>query len=426
LIYFWSLLVGVFGGVIVGLLPSISPAVGFLILLPLISIDPVSIVILAITINIGAQFFGSQAVLYYRLPGETSSYPTLMEAKNFRSSHQIYQAVQVTTIGSLVATIISSLIFGVILLSGVFQNLLLPIIVKAMIYLILLMLIVFVPLNKILVNVTAFVIVIFIANYSEVSAYSQGFLPIYYINEMLSLIILFSMQLVWHRHMLTYEGAKVQTSKDFLSGWSRWKSLYLKYSALGLIGGLIPAVGATLSSYAGYLLESYKKKSEPLRKIAAAETANNSATVSSWLPLLVFGVPITATEILLLDFFQQNGMSLKSLVEFNNVTILILMIVFAGILFSIIALTTNQFFYLSVAKFLCDVRFALLIVTFGVTSLAISQSLSLSVVLTHLAIFIPLSWIMSKTTENYLLITVGFLLSNEMFFTFMQTYQIYL
>ena len=105
--YICAMLMGLIGGIFVGLMPSITPTLGFLLLLPLVSNDPVSLLIFAMTVCIGSQFFGSQAAFYYRMPGETSSFPVLMESKNFDTPKKIYQAVEITAHGSLFATVLA-------------------------------------------------------------------------------------------------------------------------------------------------------------------------------------------------------------------------------------------------------------------------------------------------------------------------------
>jgi TctA family transporter len=52
---------------------------------------------------------------------------------------------------------------------------------------------------------------------------------------------------------------------------------------------------------------------------AYAGTSNNSAVVANWLPLLVFGMPITSIEIVFLQHFNQYGFSIQSLLKIELV-----------------------------------------------------------------------------------------------------------
>ena len=106
---------GFVAGVISGLLPSIGPSMAFILFLPLVSLDPTHILIYAIMIGMGSQFFGSQAVFYYRLPGEASSLPVLLEMSNLKTADDIRHAVNVTVIGSLISSLIGLLVFWMVL-----------------------------------------------------------------------------------------------------------------------------------------------------------------------------------------------------------------------------------------------------------------------------------------------------------------------
>ena len=50
---------------------------------------------------------------------------------------------------------------------------------------------------------------------------------------------------------------------------------------------------------------------------------------------------------------------------------------------------------------------------------------SLSFIVTHLLIFIPVSWLISKLEINMLALVIGLLLVKDIFFTFLQVIQIY-
>ena len=89
-----------------------------------------------------------------------------------------------------------------------------------------------------------------------------------------------------------------------LMGWSdgfrdalqhRW--LILRGSLIGVIGGMIPAVGATASTWVayGHAARSAKDRSRfghgDVRGIAAAEGANNATVVADLVPTMLFSVP---------------------------------------------------------------------------------------------------------------------------------------
>jgi len=421
--YVWAMLIGIVGGVFVGLVPSITPVLGFLILLPLISNDPVSLLILAMTLCIGSQFFGSQAAFYYRMAGETSSYPVLMEIKNFNTPEKIHQAIDITTRGSLVATAMALSLLMLLLTTGLLNQIILPIVVKAVMFVFILIIALFYPFKTFLYNLFGFASTVAIGNYSDIAVNISSSLPVYYFDPLYSLIILFAMFMLWDRTKIeNFNTDDIKKSKHFL--WKHWINKFLGHGILGLFCGLVPTVGATLSSYSSYAIEKFRGKSS-MERVAASETANNSAIITGWVPLLAFGVPITATEIVFLQHFNQHGLQLQSLLAPQSAFIFLSLCMFAGLIYYYLALRTNQAFYKGLSKILLDIRTAILIVLFCVLSYAVMNKLAWEVVLVHLLVLIPVSWAFHRLSINLLSITVGLLMSNQIFFTLMQLYQIY-
>lgn len=421
--YIWAMLVGIVSGILTGLLPTMTPSLGFLLFLPLIYNDPVSLMIFALTIGIGAQFFGSQAVFYYRIAGETSSYPVLIESKNFNTPKKIYEAIEVTTYGSLIATVLSLILLIILLPSGILNYVVLPIYIKAIIFVVVVSIALLYPLNRFLSNFFALLIMCFFANYSDIVTKISPNIPIYYFDSLYSLIIIFSVTLFLNRASIgNVQLATKKKLKKFL--WTRWTKKIIGYSTLGMFCGLIPQIGSTISSYMSYGIEKLRKKS-PLDRIAASETANNSAIITNWIPLLIFGVPITSIEIIFLQYFNLRGLKLQSLLNSQTILIFSLLGITAGIIYFYIALKTNRMFYQKLGKLVSDIKFLILLIAVSLISYAAANNFSWEIVIAHLLVFLPIGWLFHKLSSNLLVVTVGLLLSQQIFFTLMQLYQIY-
>ena len=80
------------------------------------------------------------------------------------------------------------------------------------------------------------------------------------------------------------------------------------FSVVGFFTGMIPGLTTILSSTLSYNIMCYFTK-DPVKRIVASETGNNAGAFSCLLPLMVFGIPITSSEALLLYFMEQNGFS---------------------------------------------------------------------------------------------------------------------
>ena len=133
---------GLIGGVLTGIMPGIGIMLGFLLFLPLIAIDPLCVLLYALVLKVGSQFFGSMAVLYLKIPGESSSFPVLLELKNLKSE-DIYKAVMLTNFGSLVASIFSTLVLFWFIQSPWAKNIYFPIELKSAVFLLLILIALF-------------------------------------------------------------------------------------------------------------------------------------------------------------------------------------------------------------------------------------------------------------------------------------------
>ena len=86
-------------------------------------------------------------------------------------------------------------------------------------------------------------------------------------------------------------------------------------SVLGFFVGVLPGAGATIASFLAYGMErnlaSVKEKLRfgkgSLRGLAAPETANNAASTGSFVPLLTFGIPGSATTAIMLGALLSYG-----------------------------------------------------------------------------------------------------------------------
>jgi putative tricarboxylic transport membrane protein len=420
-----ALCLGIPIGILAGLLPSVTPAMALLIFIAMIHLDPVSLIIFAITIGIGSQFFGNIAVLYYRFPGETSSFPTMLESNNFKTASQIKQVIAITTRGSFVASVLATLMLIFLVSSGVLSDLRVPISAKGVVYVVILLMVLISPIHKILSNFFILLLMMAVGNYSMVTRLSDGWLPVYHIEEMLGLIIIFTMQMIWKRFKIT-DFIEIKSSSHTTASllWRPWITKYLAYAVLGWFGGLIPQAGATISAYTAYFVEKLRAATS-INRVAAAETANNSAIISAWAPFLLFGIPITASEIILLDYFAVSGLDFKKLLLAESLWIIGICLIVASIIFAFIASIANDIFYQFIGKILSTIWFPIVVMIIAVGGFVLVANISWHALAIHLAIFVPLSWLLRNSPGLILIATVGLILSSQMIFTFIQLYQIY-
>jgi len=413
--------VGIISGVLTGLAPGIPILLGYFLFLPIIDPTPLPLLCYAMVALMGTQFFGSQAALYYRIPGESSSFPILFELKNFKTPGEIYQAVQTTTYGSLVASLFASGILTLTLMAGLLQGLTLPILAKFAIFVFLIVVSITSD-RRWIINTLTIVFCSFISFYEDLAPYVGT--PTYYFNSLLALIIIVSMQMTFKDpEEINYDLVDKTDKQPFPI--RKWIGPFSIYSLLGSLFGFVPQLGASLSSYCCYLYQKFRGHS-PLARVAASETANNSAIITAWLPLLVFGIPITATEVFFVQYFNQLGFGFEFMKETSNQLTLLGVLVLATFTFSALALTTNKYFYNWIELILTTRWFGVIIATISISMFFYANSYTFQYILVHLAVFLPISYIVAKLKVNLLPIVIGFLLTGSILQTGYRVFQIYI
>ena len=131
---------------------------------------------------------------------------------------------------------------------------------------------------------------------------------------------------------------KQDLSFDFKSRWlamwrlPHWWSV-MRGWAVGFVLGLIPG-GAASSSNLAAKLESSRSDSSDMRVLLAAEGANNAASVSVLIPMLLFAVPLLTSEAMILELAQSHGLINATALDFlsGNIVIIVVMLMLINLL----------------------------------------------------------------------------------------------
>ena len=106
-------LIGVLIGMVIGVLPGLGPAATMAILLPLvITVDPISAIIMLAGIYYGAQYGGTITSVLLRLPGEASSVVTVFDGYALAKQGKAGTALGIAAIGSFVGATISIIVLS--------------------------------------------------------------------------------------------------------------------------------------------------------------------------------------------------------------------------------------------------------------------------------------------------------------------------
>ncbi|GLZ34724.1 hypothetical protein Lesp02_69110 [Lentzea sp. NBRC 105346] len=317
-------LLGVTLGMLVGVLPGLGPAATIAILLPITyDLEPAPAIILLAGIFYGAQYGGTITSVLLRLPGEASTVVTVLDGHELARQGRAGSALGIAAVGSFIGGTASIVVLSLVA----------PFVADFALK--------FGPPEYAVLGVIGIFLVATLGNGSLVkgiAAAAAGLLlatvgsdpmvgaprfvfgsdqladgidfvivamGVFGVGE-----ILYNLE---HRHR---ESARVPSFGRAWPTWVEWlqsKWAVLRGAVVGFLLGVLPGGGATMSSLVAYAVEK-RSAADPSRfgrgaieGVAGPETANNAAATSSFIPLLVLGLPANATMAVLFGALTLQG-----------------------------------------------------------------------------------------------------------------------
>ena len=317
--------VGCLVGTLVGVLPGIGPVATVAMLLPLtFYLEPVSGLIMLAGIYYGAQYGGSTTAILVNMPGETSSVVTCIDGHQMARKGRAGAALAVAALGSFFAGCFSTLLIALFSppLAKVGQSFGAPEYFSLMV----LGLIAAVVLaHGSIVKAVAMVLLGLILGLvgtdgntggqrftfgATLLADGIGFVPlaigVFGLGEVIANLI----RPGERRDLLSGKISGLWlTMQEFRQAWPAT----VRGTLIGSILGVLPGGGATLSSFAGYVLEK-KVAKDPSRfgkgaieGVAGPESANNAGAQTSFIPMLTLGIPGNAVMALMIGALTIHG-----------------------------------------------------------------------------------------------------------------------
>jgi putative tricarboxylic transport membrane protein len=315
---FWAFF-GVTAGTLVGVLPGLGPPATIAILLPLsVNLEPATGLIMMAGIYYGAKYGGSTTSILLNIPGEDASVVTTFDGYQMAKQGRAGPALGIAAIGSFVAGTIG--LIGLTFLAPVVAQLA----------------IIFGPPEYAGLMVLGLSLVILLAGSSKTKALISGILG----------FLLSTVGLDLFSGALRFTGGRIELANgiEFVAlsiglfaigevmvnveektGYTlfkvpnRLRELFptkkdLKDSSMaigqgsvvGFFIGALPGAGSTVASFISYsIAKRFSKRPERFGKgaiegVAAPESANNSATAGSFIPLLTLGIPGSASTAVML------------------------------------------------------------------------------------------------------------------------------
>jgi len=320
-----STLYGAVSGLAVGIIPGIAPPhLMSIMFMALFFMSPTEVACFYIGILTVSQYVDAIPAIYFGVPGETSAVPASYEGPKLKAQGYGRQAIRLTAIGRVVACAVSVALISIVLpfiLSNTwfFSN------------------------NTQMVLLGLAVVGIYFSSSSNhwrtvlgmTIGFTLGLVGYNYNFEQRILTfgnpglidgipIICAIMGLYVIPMMLEELKKAfkGTSLKLVEGEEEKSTPILPHlpnmfqsSVLGWITGLVPGMSYVLSSTFTY---NWRKKKEikagryqlgNMPSIVAAETGNTAGAVSTLIPLMVFGIPITWSESIVYNIMVMNNVN---------------------------------------------------------------------------------------------------------------------
>ena len=314
-------ILGSLAGVVVGLIPGIGPAQLLAVAyVALLALDPIQLAVFYIGLITTSQYLDSVPATYFGVPGETSAVPASFEGPRLMAQGLGQQSIRLTAIGRVFASLIA-VILGLALLSIIIQS---TWIFKNNVQLALLMM-----------AMAGVAVTSQCVWWKTLIAMSLGYLigkigfdyttgqdlltfgipqlqdgvPLLAVLMGIYVIPLLLIELMKAIDLKHAVVVQQQTSVDLLP----YLPTIMRSSIMGWFLGLIPGLSYILSATGCYAYEKWQRIKQKLyhpgdmHTIVAAETGNTSGAFSTLIPLMIFGIPITVSEVILYNLMMTNG-----------------------------------------------------------------------------------------------------------------------
>ena len=303
-------LLGVLGGVFAGLVPGIGVFTTLILLYPLLlELTLVQLLILYIPLASISQFIGSVPALYFKIPGESTSFiATEYGHKLFIKGH--YDLIPLTAIGSFVATILSA--FVIFSLPYLYESMFYYFLSTKFVFFLILLTgacLIATSKNNWLVSIAMIMAGMVLGNIGFNASTGKFFGT--FDNDWLSygipmfpfIVALYVLPNIFNLDSSSVNGKTIDNAYvKSVGNIKQYISKMLTGSIIGMVAGFVPIIGKIVGVSAS---RAFYKKSDK-ESVIAAESSNNSSIFTAMIPLFLFGVPITLGEILIYNVAETN------------------------------------------------------------------------------------------------------------------------
>jgi putative tricarboxylic transport membrane protein len=312
-----ALTIGFVIGIIIGLLPGLPAYLATMVILPFVDTLSISqIIVYWLGSQIGSQYFGSVAAILLKIPGEASSMVYISDLDHLTPQQKL-NLIRQCAIGSTVATVLSSLLIFAIYYAGAAAEIISLSSINIKICLLAILLVVMITISDHRWLSAGLLLLGFaLSEKTNQTLPAWVFQLQYYTTDItvfslvmgLLIIPIFLNEIKHRDNGSKWSDVKIQPDRI------QFKEIF-RGTATGGLMGLIPGPSTIMASLFSY---NSSKKNSISQRIISAESANNAATISSLMPFLLVGLPITLSEMFLVDMLQMKLFVIPT--DFLNLT----------------------------------------------------------------------------------------------------------
>ncbi|WP_250543368.1 tripartite tricarboxylate transporter permease, partial [Staphylococcus pseudoxylosus] len=289
-------LIGGFLGTVVGMLPGLGPATAVAVLIPVtFGMEPVSALILMISIYYGAMYGGSRSSILLNTPGDGSAIAATFDGYPMTKKGEAGKALTISAIASLIGGIIA--VIGFIILAKPLSDFALKFGPQEYFLLFLFTLSAIVTLSsgqmvKGFIATSIGLIISTVGVDLQTSIYRFTF-DISHLSEGIDfLVVIIGVYAVaevlynyLNLHALKPPNTDVGSMKLSKEDWKKTRGAMFRQSPIGFLIGVLPGAGGSIAAMLSYSTEKQISKNGKnfgkgqIEGVAAPESSNNAASV---------------------------------------------------------------------------------------------------------------------------------------------------
>jgi putative tricarboxylic transport membrane protein len=424
LFVFWT--IGIVSGIATGILPGFGPLSLVILFYPvLMSTDVLSVMLFYSGMLVAAQYTGAVVGVVAGVPGEISSTVAATSGHKLFKKGKGFEALGISAIGGTIASLTA--VFLIPVIANLFYNNAKFYSIFVQVFIFLSIIILMIVYNK---NYLVNLILIAFGFALGSIGYHPNFGSIMTFNSMILdpgisiSVFLFCIFIVPQLLMF----GRIKFNTDNLPGSHAMRQIVklaanryqaiVRGSLLGVLLGLIPAVGTSICSNVAAFVERRINRQQS-RQLASAESANNSSAISSMIPLVAFGIPITASEMVIYNVISTSTPScgyawFNSSVfgNFTNLDILLYSLVIGSVIMTFVAwnFASTMIKIISKISFVHLYSTVVVIIVGAIVYQAIDQYRMYTDFIS-LLVLLPIGWICYKKNIDTLPAVLAFMIA---------------